>query len=179
MQLSTHTNLATPWLLLHTPSPHHTRPETSQLPFAVKAHAVKAVDYLSSKLNAVSGPYNSTLREAPIQLLSLDKTLCSEILSGTITSRTFINATVLVFDEDLLAICHFSWMYENPASVYWALSDAGCSAIILATRNNVPGLASHLGSASYSDSRSRNHQVHLWYQDMSPSSPSDLTQEES
>ena len=130
------------------------------------AHAVKAFVYIGPYLNAAHAPYNSTLNEAPLQLLSLDKTMCGELLSGTFASRTFFNSTVLVIEEDLLAICHFSHFYENPASIYCALADAGCSAIIIATTNNVPGTASHLGSTSYSDSRSRDHQVH--YQDTVP-----------
>ena len=130
------------------------------------AHAVKAVDYLGPALNAAQAPYNSTLNSAPLQLLSLDKTLCSEILSGTITSRTFFNSTVLVDAESLLSVCHFSWLYENPTDLYKALADAGCSAIIIVTINNVPGEASKLGSASFYDSRSHNYQVN--YQDTVP-----------
>ena len=60
-----------------------------------------------------------------------------------------------------MSVCHFSCLYENPALVYCALADAGCSAIILVTNNYVPGAASHIGSTSYSD-----YQVH--YQDTAP-----------
>ena len=132
--------------------------DTSNLPFTVDAtHAVKAFDYLGPDLNPVHGylPYNSTLHSAPLQLLSLSPTMCKELLSGTITSQTFYNATVLVIESGILAICHFSPMYENPTSLYWALVDAGCSAIILVTNNNVPGDMSKLGAASYEDSSRR------------------------
>jgi len=124
--------------------------DSSQLPFSVTAHSVKAFDYLGPVLNTASSYplYNSTLHSAPLQILSLDKALCGELLSGTITSRTFINATVLIYTESLETVCHFSWFYKNPAAVYWSLADAGCSAIIIVTENNVPGAGSHLGSAS-------------------------------
>ena len=132
--------------------------DTSNLPFTVDAtHAVKAFDYLGPDLSHAHGylPYNSTLHSAPLQLLSLSPTMCKELLSGIITSQTFYNATVLVIESGILAICHFSPLYENPTSLYWALVDAGCSAIILVTNNNVPGDMSKLGAASYEDSSRR------------------------
>ena len=90
--------------------------------------------------------------------------MCGELLSGTIiTSRPFVNSTVLIIEEDLLAICLFSNFYENPTDLYMALADAGCSAIILVTNNNVPGTASHQGSTTYYD---RDHEV--YYHDTVP-----------
>ena len=82
-----------------------------------EAHAVKAFDYLGPEVNTAHGspPYNSTLNEAPLQLLSVDKDICRELLSGTIAS--FINATVLIDTESLVSVCHFNFMYENPTSL--------------------------------------------------------------
>jgi len=82
----------------------------------------------------MGGNWSSGGSAAPLQLLSLDKEMCQELLAGAINSRTFANATVLVDADSLVSICHFSWMYSNPTSIYRAPSKAGCSGIRVRVR---------------------------------------------
>ena len=102
-------------------------------------------------------PYNSTLHNAPLQILSLDPTLCEELLASAVTSRTFPNTTLLVSFRELQSACYFSSYYENPTSLYLALSNAGASAIILIDTFDVPGMLSNLASPRLDHRRAIHH----------------------
>jgi len=73
-----------------------------------------------------------------------DKSICSELLSGTVTSRTFANVTVFVQEEDLRRLCAFSLFFENPTSLFLALEGAGASAIVISTEWDAPGVFSNM-----------------------------------
>ena len=108
------------------------------------AHIVKAFHSLGPNLyKEDQNMYNSTTHQAPLEILQLDAAMCSQILAGVITSRTFYNTTVLVVQDSLTSVCAFSYFFSDPTFLYLALADAGATAIVAVTSYHVPGILSN------------------------------------